>query len=77
MSNIKRWYKLTNKTFKFGKKEQEQGILGTREQGGFGEQRNRGTREQGGFGEQRNRGTRGTGELVGKGERGIFRGTFY
>jgi hypothetical protein len=63
MSNIKRWYKLTNKTFKFGKKEQEQGILGTREQGGFGE--------------QRNRGTRGTGELVGKGERGIFRGTFY
>jgi hypothetical protein len=41
MSNIKRWYKLTNKTFRFGKKEQEQGILGTREQGDFG---NKGTR---------------------------------
>jgi hypothetical protein len=68
MSNIKRWYKLTNKTFRFGKKEQEQGILGTREQGDFG---NKGTR---GFWEQGNKGILGTreqGDFGNKGTRGF------
>ena len=48
MTIIKRWYKLTNKTFKFEKKERER----EQEQGGFWEQGsfgNRGTRGQGGF----------------------------